>query len=108
MNYTDPKVLEALFQEFDYYREDKTEVWKIRLNGSFIRTVGGKSSWAKEHHARSGFRGLLKVGLQFIHTSFREQDPKRNFWQNRPTLAEIKDCINQLESAGILEFVRIL
>lgn len=111
MNYADQKVLEFITQiVFPYYREVSEEVWKIRLNGEFIKTHKGKSTWPKEHFARSAFLNLINNSnvITAVHSEFRKQQADKNHHQNYPTTQEIKECIKQMESVGYLEFVRII
>lgn len=111
MNYADPKVLELTTRiALDFYKEVGEEVWKIKVNGEFVKTRNGKSTWSKEHRARSAFLHLMKnsIIIYRIHQNFREQKPDQNHWQNNPTPEEIKECIRQWEEVGYLEFVRIV
>jgi len=94
-----PEKLEVIKVIFNNYKEETEEVWKIKVNGNFLKTHKGKSTWSKEHFAR---RALVN----FIEHSYLIRSILPNKWHANSE--EINDLIKQLEDAGIVEFVRVV
>ena len=91
--------LEVIKVIFNNYKEETEEVWKIKVNGNFLKTHKGKSTWSREHFAR---RALVN----FVENNYLIRRILPNKWHTNSE--EINDLVKQLENAKVVEFVRVV
>lgn len=76
--------------DFGLHNPDGDEVWRIRVNGKYVKLRSGRSTWATRGHAVSAFRNC------FLNSYSAPLDKRvRDAW------------IQRLMNDGVLQFLNL-
>ena len=102
MNLNDPQLLQQFANSFHKINKKKKEIWRIRVNGDFMRVDSGKCMWNSIGAAKNAVINHLELKLFIL----QRQSYVAGVNISSEEMPHPRDIIAVLESKGILEFVK--